>query len=165
MTSHRYPLRALAADYGRALFGMALMFGTLGFSGGPTVMVYILGGLGTLFLAFGARTFIRHVARVEVSTDAIRVTGPFGTVLSWRDLDALRVGYYSTRRDREGGWMQLKLNGGGGTVKLDSTIDGFTHIADRALAAAHANNLALDEATLKNLAALGIVTEEPAARA
>jgi hypothetical protein len=75
----------------------------------------------------------------------------------------MRLGYYSTRRDREGGWMQLKLIGAGGTVKLDSTIDDFTHIARRALAAARANNLQLGEPTLENLAALGIALGEATA--
>ncbi len=151
----------MAADYGRAAIGMALTFGLVGFNSGPSVMVYILGGLGTLFLAFGARTVLRHVTRVEVLAEEIRVMGPFGTVLRWRDLDAMRLGYYSTRRDRQEGWMQLKLIGAGRTVKLDSTIDDFTHIARQALAAALANNLQLSEPTLANLAALGIAVGEP----
>ena len=165
MTSHRYPRRAVAADYGRAAVGMALTFGPLGFSQAVSVMVYILGGLGTLFLVYGVRTALRHLTRIEISTDAMRVVGPVGTVLRWRELDAMRLGYYSTRRERQGGWMQLKLRGANRTVKLDSSIDGFPVIARHALIAARANNVVLSEATLANLAALGVAPDEPAAGA
>ncbi len=173
MTSHHYPRRAVAADYGRAAVGMALTFGPLVFSQAVSVMVYILGGLGTLFLVYGVRTALRHLTRVEISTDAVRVVGPVGAVLRWRELDAMRLGYYSTRherqgsiqRERQGGWMQLELRGADRTVKLDSSIDGFPVIARHALIAARANNVVLSETTLANLAALGVAPDEPTAGA
>ncbi len=61
--------------------------------------------------------------------------------------------------------MQLTLKGGGRKVKLVSTIERFPVIARRASIAARANGLELDEATLANLAALGLGPDEPAAGA
>lgn len=164
MTSHRYPTRAMAADYGRAAVGIAL-FGTLWFFHTAPVMAYILGAFGTLFLVFAARTALRHMTRIEVSTEAIRVVGPAGAVLRWRDLDAMTLGYYSTRRDGHGGWMHLKLKGASRTVKLDSSIDGFPIITRQALFAARANHVVLSPPTLENLAVLGIASDESAANA
>ncbi len=165
VTRHRYPIRAMAADYVRAVAGMALAFGPLTFSNIASVMVYILATLGTLFLAFGMRTVLRHMTRVDVSADQIRFEGPIGAELRWRDLDAMTLNYYSTHRDRKGGWMQLTLKGGGRKVKLVSTIERFPEIASRAVIAARANGLELDEVTLSNLAALDRTPGEPAAGA
>ncbi len=164
-SSHRYPSHAMAADYGRAAAGMALTYGPLAAFAVAPAMVYVLGGLGTLFAAFGVRTAVRHMTRVEVSAEAIRVQRPAGVVLAWRDLEALSLSYYSTRRDRERGWMQLKLKGPRGSVKLDSSIEGFDEITRRAAATARAKRLELNEATRDNLAALAIVPDEPPARA
>ena len=165
VTRHRYPTRAMAADYARAVAGMALAFGPLTFSNTASVMVYILAALGTLFVVFGVRTVLRHMTRVDVSADEIRFEGPIGAELRWRDLDAMTLNYYSTQRDRKGGWMQLTLKGGGRKVKLVSTIERFPVIARRASIAARANRLELDEATLANLAALGLAPDEGAAGA
>ena len=165
VTRHRYPTRAMAADYARAVAGMVLAFGPLTLSNTVSVMVYILAALGTLFVVFGVRTVLRHMTRVDVSADQIRFEGPIGAGLRWRDLDAMTLKYYSTHRDREGGWMQLTLKGGGRKVKLVSTIERFPVIASRAASAARANRLELDEATLGNLAALGLAPDEPAAGA
>lgn len=164
MTSHRYPTRAMAGDYSRAAIGIAL-FGCLWFFYMATVMAYIFGAFGTLFLVFAARTAFRHMTRIEVSTEGIRVVGPAGTALRWRDLDAMTLGYYSTRNDGHGGWMQLKLKGASRTVKLDSSIDGFPIITRQALFAARANRVDLSPHTLENLAVLGIASDESAANA
>jgi hypothetical protein len=52
--------------------------------------------------------------------------------------------------------MALKLGGGPTAISLDSSIDGFDAIAARAARAMTENSLAADEATLANLAALGL---------
>ena len=44
------------------------------------------------------------------------------------ELDRMKLGYYSTRRDRRAGWMQLELGAGGVRIKLDSRLDGFDEL-------------------------------------
>jgi hypothetical protein len=68
----------------------------------------------------------------------------------------MRLAYYSTRRDRRSGWMQLELGAGGARVRLDSRIEGFDQVVRHAAAVAAAHGLALNEATFANLEALGI---------
>ncbi|MFQ5957919.1 MAG: hypothetical protein ACE5LF_00975 [Alphaproteobacteria bacterium] len=158
-SSHRYPTNAIAGDYGRAALGMALTLGPLAFVNPASIVVYLLGGLGTLFLVFGLRTVLRHTARVEVSAEEIRVKGPVPAVLRWQDLDAMTLSYYSTRRDRGEGWMQLKLKSAGRTLKFDSSISDFATIARHAVVAARANGVALNDRTLANTTALGIAVD------
>lgn len=153
---HRYPAGAMAADYARALGGMALTLGPLAVFNVAPLMVYILGGLGALFLAFGFRTLLRHLTRVEISTEGIRMEGPAGRGVRWRDLDAMSLRYYATRRDKLDGWMQLKLKGEGRALTLDSSIDGFSEIVACALRAARDNGVALEPRTLANLPGLGL---------
>lgn len=152
----RYPMNALLADYGRAALGLAATGGPLLFVPPNPAIVIILGGMAGLFLIFGLRTGLRQLTTVEMSERGVRVTGLRSMSLDWSALKGLRLRYYSTRRDRTQGWMQLKLDGPDGTVGFDSHLDGFDDLVRRAAAAARAAGLVLNEATLDNLGALGI---------
>ena len=84
-----------------------------------------------------------------------------GTVVEWNRLDRLKLSYFSTKRDRTGGWMQLSVgSAGAGTVKVDSALDGFYDIVERAAAAALANGVELTLATRANLKSMGISVSE-----
>ena len=153
---HRYPVQSVAADYLRAAAGMALTLGPLVFFNLVPPMVYILGGLGALFLVFGIRTLLRHLAHVEVSAEGVTMGGPAGSAVLWQNLDAMSLNYFTTRRDKQGGWMQLKITEKGRAVTLESSLPGFDGIVAQAFHAARANGVALDPRTLANLPALGI---------
>ncbi|MCH7944357.1 MAG: hypothetical protein IIB67_14170, partial [Proteobacteria bacterium] len=132
-TIHRYPRRAVIADGLRALAGMVMTFGPLAVFNIGSVMVYILTGLGALFLLFGFRTVLRHLTYVELSAGGIRIAGPVGRAIQWRDLDDMSLRYYTTRRDKLDGWMLLKIRGKGSVVTLDSSLEGFDDIVRRTL--------------------------------
>ncbi len=161
MSRHRYPLGALAADYARAAVGLACTAGPIVLADAAPVVVYILVALASLFALYGLRTILHHLSSVEISDEAIEVTGPVGGLLRWRDLNAMTLRYYSTKKDRQGGWMQLKLSGSGRTLRLDSTIGDFSQIVGRALSAARANDVALSDSTTINLTALGLNDARP----
>jgi hypothetical protein len=83
--------------------------------------------------------------------------GPAGGIVEWRRLDRLKLSYFSTKRDRSDGWMQLAVGSTGGrTVKIDSSLDGFHDVVERAAHAAGDTGLTLSEATRANLKAMGI---------
>jgi hypothetical protein len=86
----------------------------------------------------------------------LRAHGAWRSRISWAELDRMKLAYYSTRRDRRSGWMQLELSAGGSRVRLDSRIAGFDQLVRRAAEVAAARGIALNEATLDNLHALGI---------
>ena len=117
----------------------------------------VLGAGFVLFALFFVRTALRQKTRFLLSPDALCVDGPRGSVVEWNRLDRLKLSYYSTRRDRAGGWMQLAVGSvGGAMVKVDSALDGFYDIVERAARAAEVNHLELTQPTRANLMSMGI---------
>jgi len=160
MSIHRYSLQNLLPDYARGGAGLIIGAGgwLLASGSGARLAVVIFGGLTLLFLLFTIRTVVRQYTRIEMTDDAI-ISGRTGRLaLRWSDLDRVRLRYYSTRRNRSGGWMTLKLTRGRAAISLDSNIDGFDMIAARAAQAIRENNAAADDITRANLAALGLIT-------
>lgn len=156
MTRHAYPGSAMLGDYLRAAAGFVPVAAILATNSVGAVAGTVLGGLALLFSVFGIRTALRHRTRVEMTDEALRASGPIGRSIAWRELDGLRLAYFSTRRDRRDGWMQLDLRAGAATLRLDSRIEGFNQVVERAARAAEARGLALSPATAANLEALGI---------
>ena len=155
MTSeHRYPLAALLPDYGRGLLGATLSGGAWSLAPAAPAAIVIFGGLTGLFLVFTIRNVWRHRMRVTLDGEALAVGGMRNRTVAWRDLSGLRLRYYATRRNRQGGWMTLQLRAGGTRVALDSSLTGFPEIVARAVQAARQKDLALDVVTLANLAAI-----------
>ena len=156
MSLHRYPADALAGDYlrggsGLAMTGLPLLALNLHWS-----VAGLFGGLALLFAVFLARTAERHATVIETSAAGIAARGPRGQAIAWGELADLRLRYFSTRRDRQGGWMHLVLQGGGRTLALESTLSGFDAVVEAAAAAARQNGVAVSPATRDNLLALGI---------
>ena len=154
----RYPLRALASDYAGAVAGLALSFGLLLFVDLALPISWITAGAGALFLVYFARTVCRQLTQIELDESGIRARGPavlrLGASIRWADLRLLRLDYYSTRRDGEGGWMQLRLGDAQRTIRIDSDLDGFTELVGAVAHAAAQRDLAIDAATLSNLEAI-----------
>lgn len=153
-----YDRRTLMHDYVRAGIGAALCLGPLLVVEGGSIMVYVLAVLGTVFVVFGARTLLRHRSAIELTTEGVRVHGPWPRFLAWRDLTVMKLAYFSTGRTKTRGWMELKLRGGGTTMSFDSSLDGFEPVVAAALHAARSNDLTLSEVTRANLDAMGFAT-------
>jgi hypothetical protein len=156
MTRLAYPGTAMYGDYLRAAAGLvptAAILATMhvGIAGSA-----ILGGVAALFLGFGIRTALRHRTSIELTEAAVRASGPLPASIAWSELDQMRLAYYSTRRDKGSGWLQLELRAGRSTLRLDSRIEGFAELVERAAAAAQLRGLRLDPATTANLQALGV---------
>lgn len=158
MARHRYPASTLVGDYARAGLGLVctgapLMLGSIN----PWI-AGAFGVLAVLFAAFGGSTALRQLRTVAVDQDAIALEGPLPRRLDWAALEALSLRYFAVKSGK-GGWMQLVLRAGWRRIAIDSRIDGFAEIAALAAAAAQRRGIAFGEATLANLAALGIAAE------
>jgi hypothetical protein len=155
-TKHVYPASAMIGDYARAAAGLvpaAVLFATTPVGSVATV---VLGGFAAVFAAFGLRTALRHGTSLEMTETELRVRGPWSGTIAWKRLDRLKLAYYSTRRDRTSGWMQLEIGAGGRRIRLDSRIEGFDRVVQRAAVAAAERGIELNEATASNLESLGI---------
>jgi len=153
----RYPRQTLWADYIRAGAGAVLC-------GLPLVLIevnnWVAGILGAgflLFAAFFARTALRQATRYVLGPDTLCADGPAGTLVEWNRLDRMKLSYFSTKRDRSDGWMQLSVGSTGSrTLKVDSALEGFYDIVARAAQAAETAGLPLSVATRANLRSMGI---------
>jgi hypothetical protein len=164
MTSHAYPTTALIGDYGRAGLGLTFVLPLLFLVPPIHALGAVFLALAALFVAFAGRTLLRQLAPLEMDEGGIVSGGPWSRRVDWAALDGLSLHYYTTRRDREDGWMQLALRAHGRRLRLDSRIEGFAAIAARAAHAAEARRLALSPTTLANLAALGlavVIADQP----
>ena len=153
---HVYPASAMVGDYLRTAAGLvpaSVLFATVPVS---TVPATILGGFAAIFAVFGLRTLLRHGTRLEMTEHELRAHGVRSRTIHWAELDRMKLAYYSTRRDRRSGWMQLELGAAGARVTLDSRIAGFDQLVRRAAEAAACRRIALSDATVGNLESLGI---------
>ena len=154
----RYPSQTLWADYARAAAGVVLCGLPLLTLDVNRWLAVVLGAGFLLFALFFVRTALRQRTRFVLGPDTLCADGPAGTVVEWNRLDRLKLSYFSTKRDRTGGWMQLTVgSAGSGSVKVDSSLDGFYDIVERAAAAAEANKVELTLATRANLKSMGII--------
>ncbi|MSO65106.1 MAG: hypothetical protein EXQ85_04795 [Alphaproteobacteria bacterium] len=156
MTRHAYPLRTLLADDARAVVGLLLTAGPLFLAGLAPVCEVVFAGLAVLFLVFAARSLVRHTRVIELSDTGVRVGGWFGRFLAWNDLTDLQLRYYSTRRDREAGWLLLRLSGRQRHIRIESSIAGFNAIARRTTHEALGRGVSVTAPTRSNLQSLGI---------
>lgn len=164
MNLYRYPRRALVGDYVRTAAGLGVGVGVLATVPLTPAIVIIFGGLTGLFLVFGLRTVQRQLQQVAVTDSAISSAGLVTQTLPWPALEQVTLRYYGTRRQRrEGGsgFMQLTLRGAGALLRVESSIDGFEHIAREAARAAARNGVALDPTSAGNLLGLGIDADSP----
>jgi len=144
-----YSWRSLLPDFAGSGIGFVLSLGPLAFVHPAGPVAWVLAAAALLFLVYFG---------------GIRVRGPavglLGAAIRWEDLRSLRLDYFSTRRDGEGGWMQLRLRDAQHTIRIDSELEGFVGLVRVAALEARRRGADLDHATRANLGVLGI---EPAA--
>ena len=163
MIGLRYPPRALLADYLRAAVGVSVTGMPLLFVEAASPVGYVLFALFALFFCFGVRTALRQFTAIHVTEEGIRAVGPWPRAVGWNELRQISLRYFATRRDRQGGWMQLRLVGSRRAVDVDSTLERFPAVVARAAAAAKTAGVQPNPATVENLKVLGIVwDDEPA---
>jgi hypothetical protein len=163
ITRHAYPAAAMIGDYLRSAAGLVPTGVVFATEPVGTVAATVLGSFAAVFGIFGLRTVLRHGTSLEMTDTELRAQGAWRCTIRWAELDRMKLNYYSTRRDRRGGWMQLELGAGGAKVRLDSRIAGFNRLVSRAAEVAAVRGVELNEATLANLDALGIRLPEPGA--
>jgi len=156
VTRFGYPASAMVGDYLRGAAGLVPSVAILATVTVGGVAAVVLAGFAAIFGAFAIRTALRHGTSLELSESELRATGLRQVTIPWGEHDRMKLAYYSTRRDRKSGWMQLELGAGRARLTLDSRLDGFDRLVRHAAIAASERDLELSEASAANLQALGI---------
>lgn len=154
----RYPADALKADGLRAAGGLAVTLGPLalvGFEAHPLVAVPLLAGAG-LFGWLGVRTLARRGAAYRLTEDGLVMpSGFFMVMIRWDQVTGVKLRYYSTKKDRSGGWMQMTIRAGRGSHSIESQLTGFDIIAARVAELVLERGLPVDATTKENFLSLG----------
>jgi hypothetical protein len=152
---YRYRSKDLLGDYARAAAGALICLAPVVFVGSNGVTL-ALAAVGLLFVVFGLRTALRQATEIMIDGQGIAAVGPLSRRIEWKAIQRVKLSYYATRRDRQGGWMHMALSGEGGTIRIDSSLEGFDDIARRVARAAIDNGAELNATTRANFAALDI---------
>ena len=155
-SEHYYPADSLRGDYLRAAAGTAICGLPFLVTPVSNIAGFILGGLTLLFATHGVRTWLRRMDTVVMDDTGLTTGVLYRRSLAWQDMSQLKLRYFSTRRDRSEGWMQLVLRGKGARLGIDSELVGFVEVCRHAQDVARANGLGLNESTVRNLLALGL---------
>jgi len=153
---HRYSDTALLPDYLRAAAGFGIGLALLIFTEVSSVMFYIAAGLTGLFLAFSLRLLARRLTPIEIDGAGIAASPAWGggKRIDWEAIQDVAIRYFSTKRDRSDGWLQLDVRGGGRRISADSTISDFPGLVTAVTSAARQRGIELSPTTLANLGAL-----------
>ncbi len=157
----RYRTSTLRADYIRSGVGLASTVAPLVLVDLAAVPFYLLSAGALLFAGFTARTLVRQMSRFTITDSELRLEGLRPSTISWSAIQSLELRYFSTRRDRSDGWMQLDIKGNGRVIRIESSLPGFPDLAARAARAAQEKRLQLKAATRANFAALDIPLDAP----
>jgi len=152
----RYPRSALIPHYGRAAAGVAVSGAVLLFAGPSSAMLWVAGPVLLLFAAFGCVTALKQATAIRLDAEGVRCIGPLVRTIRWNELQRVDLRYYSTKKDRSDGWMQLTIRGKGSSIRIESTIEGFSDLVAAAAGAAARQGLAISEASQANMEALGL---------
>ena len=160
MTGMRFDRGSLRQDFIRAAIGLVLTGGGFLLADAGSFGQWVFGPIALVFLAFLIHTWVRSNTHYDLTLEGIRRSNALGpitrtTSLAWRDLRRVSLRYFSTRRDRSRGWMQLTLKGAGTRFSLDSTLDGFDAVIAATAAAVRDNGISVKGTTAGNFAALG----------
>lgn len=159
----RYPLPALLGDYARGALGFALTGGPVLFVDMARVLFWIFAVVAAVFAAFLVRTAIRHQTALRVDEVGVATSPPLAKTIPWDALAQVKLRYFSTRRDKENGWMQLILRGNGKTISAESMLTDFDRLAERVAEEALARGVELDDLSRSNFTGMGITLIVPPA--
>ena len=158
--SFAYPPRAIASEGLQGTLGLAVTVGPLLLAEPAGTVVWFLATAAALFLVYFARAVVRYLTRIELDERGMWTRGPVRVAIPWEQLRSLRLNHYTTRSDGSGGWMQLVLEGGKGSIRIDSSLSEFVILAALASAEASRRGVVLDERSRGNLRALGVATHD-----
>ena len=162
MSRMYYPFSRLWPDYLRSGLGLLICLGLLLFAAPQSVIFVLLVGLSLLFACLGVVTLWRQQIEVQLDSSGVASYGRwhFGQrrrVIPWAEASGVTLRYYSTRRDRSEGWLQLTIEGHGGRLRVDSDLIGFPPPAREALSAADRYGIPLSDVTRANATRIDVM--------
>ena len=149
-----YNQSSIIGDYIKSAVGLILIITAIIFLDLTQILQFIFIFIVILFIIFTIRTFIRHKSHYFFQNNILYQYGIFHKKLPLDQLINLRIKYFSTARNYENGWFQMKLATKDVKLVVDSSLNGFDIIAKTAATALRNKNLPIDDNTNINLQAI-----------
>jgi hypothetical protein len=149
-----YPQAYFVRAYARSVIGLACILAAwyaIPPSGTASAICLLS---AAAFILYAVQVRLRQSTEVRWDSEGIDIDGPRPRTLPWSELRDVRLAYYSTRRDGANGWMQLKIRGKSGVLRLDSDAAGFDRLVTASLRCADRLGLDVKAATRHNAAVL-----------
>lgn len=154
--TYTYDLSGARGNIIRAVLAIGICIGlVVAGNPHPWVSAALLAFAGA-FIWFLIRCLLRLRETVELDADGLRVIGKSNVRVLWQNLAGMRLDFFTTRRDRDSGWMTLELKDiNGHAIRIDSDLDGFEDVITKATQAASKKDLPLSVSTRANIDAVG----------
>ena len=158
---HRWSAAALSGDVVRGAIACGAALFLLLLVPIASIVFFVVLASNVVFGLYLASTLSRLRSTVEVDDAGLRLSGGLlgAKAIKWAELRRFELRYFSLRRDRKEGWMDLRLHGSGQTIVLDDRLDRFHEVLARAWEAARAAEAGVSDATHANLIAAGIIAK------
>lgn len=160
---YRWPRTALLADFLRSGIGFVLTLLFLLLVPFRSFAFFAFSPIVVIFGLYVAQTGLRARSVMTLLPEGLAVDGIFGQrIIRWDALDLFSLRYYTLRRDKQAGWMDLKLGSAGYSITLDDRLGGFHSILERAWQAARERDIGISSSTYANLTAAGLLSKSTA---
>ena len=110
-----------------------------------------------LLLIFLFHLIFKILSKVTINEkEIVKSSLIIKTILNWHDISEIKLNYYSTRRDKERGWMVLFLLSKQKKIVIHSSISSFDVILEKIGEKTYSNNYLFNYYTENNFKAMGI---------
>ena len=155
-TRHSYPTQSIFRNYALSITGiLASLICLIWFDSILLIDFVFIGFIGLCMVA-AWRSLLRQRAMVMCDEYNITLKDIGQVKLEWHKIDKIRLAFFSLRSDQQDGWMRLTLKSEQKSIKIDSQIEKFYTLADRAARAAQTNGVTVDALTRHNFRVLGL---------
>lgn len=136
----------------KSLLGSLLALGAVLILQPALVVTVFLMGIAAMFALYLAQQVRKAMTKAEVSEQGLRyLPGGGAREIKWEALEDFRLNYYPDGKKAKSGNLVLVLKSRGVRIKLDSALEIFPALIQRAAKAARACKLELHPTTQANL--------------
>ncbi len=155
ISEYKYAFSSSRANILRGTLAASVCFFFLVASEPLPIVSYSLVVMGVIFAGYALWCFRRRNVRVAITEGGVEVGDKVRVGILWNDIEDVRLDFYTTRRDRDSGWMTLKLRDKNGkSVRVGSDLDGFQNLVGHVAKVVEDTGLEMNVSTRANIDAV-----------
>ena len=153
----KYKFQSNLWDIAQTILWLSILLYLVFFTDLTKTLLYLAFFFTILLLIYSTYLTLKSLSKITFDEEEIIKSNPvIKTILKWKDISEIKLNYYSTRRDKEKGWMVLFLLNKQKKIVIHSSISGFDVILKQIGAKTYSNNYLFNYYTENNFKAMGI---------